>query len=90
MNVHYADYNLDLRSQKIQCNSDYNNYNAQVMIKYYADSGGNSNGMCLTEPTENDQTFPSLFLPLLAVKKVKNIEVTSISSKYLRALKPLH
>ena len=53
------------------------------MIKYYADFVGSSNDMCLTEPSENGQTFPSLFLPLLAVSKVKNIEVTSISSKYL-------
>ena len=53
------------------------------MIKYYADFVGSSKDICLTEPSENGQTFPSLFLPLLAVNKVKNIEFTSISSKYL-------
>ena len=72
MNLHYADYNVDLRLQKIQCYTNYNNYDARFMSKYYAEFVGSSNQLCFTEHSENGKTFPNLFLPLLAVKKVKN------------------
>ena len=55
------------------------------MVSFYADFVGSFNNMCFTEHSENDQTFPSLFLPLLEVNKVKNIKVASVSSKYLGA-----
>ena len=58
---------------------------AWFIVKYYADFVGSSRDMFFTEHSENDQTFPNLFLPLLEVNKVKIIKVTSVSSKYLGA-----
>ena len=56
---------------------------AWFMVKYYADFVGSSNDMCFTEHSENGQTFPVCFFPLLEVNKVKYINITSIFSKYL-------